>query len=88
MSRMIRPRPSAFHHYFVKPLYLQNIKPNLQPKIQYQVSNIIGKKSKVIKVQKRHYSAFSPKKPNNDPSFWILAIIGSMFVHSSFEKKK
>jgi len=34
ISKMIRPRPSAFSRYFVKPVYLQNFKP------QFQIRNL------------------------------------------------
>lgn len=87
MSIMIRPRPSAFPRYFVKPVYLQNVKPQLQSKTPQEIANIIGKTPKVIKVQKRNYAAFTPRKPDNEPPFWLLAIMGTFAASYSLKKK-
>jgi hypothetical protein len=74
-SRMIRHRPSAFSRYFVKPMYMQNLKPAIYTKNQ-QLSNIMRQTPKVIKTQKRHYACFQPRKPDKDPTFWLLVILG------------
>ena len=67
--------------------FLQNVKPQLQSKTSQQIANIIGKTPKVIKVQKRNYAAFTPRKPDNEPPLWLLAIMGTFASSYSLKKK-
>jgi hypothetical protein len=86
ISIMIRQRPSAFSCYFVKPMYMQNLKPSLPPK-NHQLVNIIGKMPKAIKRQKRHYTSFQPRKPDDDNRLWWIAIIGTFAAVYPYKKK-
>ena len=76
---MIRPRPSAFSHYRAKTIYLQNLKPRLHPKNQTVSTN---KFAPSIKMQKRNYSTYSQKDPDNDPSFWALITAGCCILYN------
>lgn len=84
---MTRQRPSAFSRYFVKPMYTQNIKPQLEPKRLLKIENIIGKMPKAIKTQKRHYTTFQPRKPDDDNRLWWIAIIGTFAAVYPYKKK-
>lgn len=76
---MIRPRPSAFSHYRAKSIYLQNFKPELHPKNHTISSN---KFAPSVKMQKRNYSTYSQKDPDNKPSFWALIVAGCCIIYN------
>jgi hypothetical protein len=84
-TRMILPRPSTFSRYFVKPMYLQNIKPRFQYKNQQIVANKTGKFGKM---QKRSYSMPSPREPNNGPPLWALLVTGIYVVYNIHNQPK
>jgi hypothetical protein len=65
---MIRPRP--FMNRLVKPVYLQNVKPKLRTKMNFQI---------------RKYSNLPPGDPDNKPNipYWVLAIMGVYIICNS-----
>jgi hypothetical protein len=76
---MFLPRPSAFSRHFIRPVYLQNVKPKLQPKIQSQeIMRSSIYKNTPQKKSTRNYSTTAsppPRPPNNEPSLFTLGMI-------------
>ena len=83
---MIRPRPSAFSRYFANVKILQNLKTYIQPKTHTISLNKFGKNPHT---QKRNFSAYSQKEPDNEPPFWLLIAAGSYILYNlGFPPKK
>jgi hypothetical protein len=75
ITKMIRPRPSAFSRYFVKSIYLQSLKPQLQIRSP-------NKNGKFSHMQKRNCSAHSQKEPDTEPPFWLLIASGCIILYN------